>query len=186
MASHSQSPPSPSNSPPASLLIETIDYRTGDAVAQSVDQPSRSPPSAVSLLASSSSERLDHIDIPYGFDALALSVAEPPHDLPRAASPATTDHTITPHNFAELRSLQAASRLRALLLLFSFLRSLIALKFLITQAYLRSQPTTRDLAIFLQAFLLLSPTTRSGTLLEFSIPFTFACESGATPAATST
>lgn len=101
MASHSRSPPSPSNSPPASLLIETIDCRTGDAVAQSVDQPSRSPPSAVSLLASSSSESLDHIDIPYDFDALALSVAEPTHDLPRAASPATTDHTITPHNFAE-------------------------------------------------------------------------------------
>lgn len=91
MASRSPSPPSPPNSPPASLLIETIDHRTGNALAQSVDQPSHDLPTAVSPLVSSLSGHLDHIDIPH-------AVEESSHDLSGTASPAVTDHTVTPHN----------------------------------------------------------------------------------------
>lgn len=99
MASRSLSPPSSSNSPPASLLIETIDSRTGDALAQSVDQPPRDLRTAVSPLAYTHSDHLDHIDIPYD-KALAQSVEEPSQDLSRAASPAITDHTVIPHDLA--------------------------------------------------------------------------------------
>lgn len=101
MASRSLSPPSSSNSPPASLLIETIDSRTGDALAQSVDQPPRDLHTAVSPLASTQSEYLDHIDIPYD-NALAQSVQDPSQGLFHAASPAITDHSVIPHDLAGL------------------------------------------------------------------------------------
>lgn len=99
MASRSLSPPSSSNSPPASLLIETVDSHTGDALAQSVDQPPRDLHTAVSPLASTQSDHLDHIDIPYD-NALAQSVEDPSQGLAHAASPAITDHTVIPHDLA--------------------------------------------------------------------------------------
>lgn len=87
------STPSPPSSPPASLLIETIDNHTGDARVQSHQEATQDLPQEASPAFT------DHLVIPHDFVEPAQSESSrPPQGPPSVTFPAITDRIHIPHN----------------------------------------------------------------------------------------